>query len=118
MEQFFLMSLQEQEPQTLLFFDENMAWLYEDAAFVIGDQSMVSAFWDCLASLAGESVKWGTLLAFLPVCDCGMFAVGDGVGDRTILPVLLPAALAFVWQRRDLRLRKRIEQAFEPHHTA
>lgn len=52
MEQFFLMSLQEQEPQTLLFFDENMAWLYEDAAFVIGDQSIVSAFWDCLAGMA------------------------------------------------------------------
>ena len=52
MEQFFLMSLQEQEPQTLLFFDENMAWLYEDAAFAIDDQSMVSAFWDYLASMA------------------------------------------------------------------
>ena len=33
-EQFFLMILQEKEPQTLLLFsDENMAWLYEDAAF-------------------------------------------------------------------------------------
>ncbi len=53
MEQFVLMSLQEQEPQTLLlFFDENMAWLYEDAAFAIGDQNMVSAFWDYLASMA------------------------------------------------------------------
>ena len=34
MEQFFLMILQCEEPQTLLLFsDENMAWLYEDAAF-------------------------------------------------------------------------------------
>ncbi len=33
-EQFFLMILQEEKPQTLLLFsDENMAWLYEDAAF-------------------------------------------------------------------------------------
>lgn len=33
-EQFFLMILQEKEPQTLLLFlDENMAWLYEDTAF-------------------------------------------------------------------------------------
>lgn len=33
-EQFFLMLLQEETPQTLLLFsDENMAWLYEDAAF-------------------------------------------------------------------------------------
>ena len=33
-EQFFLMILQCEEPQTLLLFsDENMAWLYEDAAF-------------------------------------------------------------------------------------
>ena len=33
-EQFFLMVLQEDKPQTLLLFsDENMAWLYEDAAF-------------------------------------------------------------------------------------
>jgi hypothetical protein len=33
-EQFFLMILQEKTPQTLLLFsDENMAWLYEDAAF-------------------------------------------------------------------------------------
>lgn len=34
-EQFFYMILQENAPQTLLLFsDENMAWLYEDAAFV------------------------------------------------------------------------------------
>lgn len=33
-EQFFLMILQEEKPQTLLLFsDENMAWLYEDASF-------------------------------------------------------------------------------------
>lgn len=33
-EQFFRMILQEEKPQTLLLFsDENMAWLYEDAAF-------------------------------------------------------------------------------------
>ncbi len=33
-EQFFLMILQEEKPQTLLLFsDETMAWLYEDAAF-------------------------------------------------------------------------------------
>ena len=33
-EQFFLAILQEEKPQTLLLFsDENMAWLYEDAAF-------------------------------------------------------------------------------------
>lgn len=33
-EQFFLMILQEEKPQTLLLFsDENMSWLYEDAAF-------------------------------------------------------------------------------------
>jgi len=33
-EQFFTMILQEEKPQTLLLFsDENMAWLYEDAAF-------------------------------------------------------------------------------------
>lgn len=33
-EQFFLMILQEKEPQTLLLFsDENMAWLYEDTVF-------------------------------------------------------------------------------------
>lgn len=33
-EQFFRMILQEETPQTLLLFsDENMAWLYEDAAF-------------------------------------------------------------------------------------
>lgn len=33
-EQFFLMILQEERPQTLLLFsDESMAWLYEDAAF-------------------------------------------------------------------------------------
>ncbi len=33
-EQFFLMILQEKQPQTLLLFsDENMAWLYEDDAF-------------------------------------------------------------------------------------
>lgn len=65
----------------------------------------------------GESVKWGRCWPS-SLCDCGMFAVDAGVGGRTILPVLLPVALAFVWQRRDLRLRKRIEQAFEPHHTA
>lgn len=35
-EQFFLMILKEEKPQTLLLFsDENMAWLYEDAAFVL-----------------------------------------------------------------------------------
>ena len=35
-EQFFLMILQEEKPQTLLLFsDENMAWLYEDAAFAL-----------------------------------------------------------------------------------
>lgn len=34
-EQFFLMILREEKPQTLLLFsDENMAWLYEEAAFV------------------------------------------------------------------------------------
>ncbi len=33
-EQFFLMILQEEKPQTLLLFsDENMAWMYEDSAF-------------------------------------------------------------------------------------
>ena len=33
-EQFFMAILQEEKPQTLLLFsDENMAWLYEDAAF-------------------------------------------------------------------------------------
>lgn len=33
-EQFFLMILQEEKPQTLLLYsDENMAWLYEDSAF-------------------------------------------------------------------------------------
>ena len=33
-EQFFLMILQEEKPQTLLLFsDENMTWLYEDSAF-------------------------------------------------------------------------------------
>ncbi len=57
--------------------------------------------------------------AGLPPCviaECLLWT--RGWGDRTILPVLLPAALAFVWQRRDLRMRKRIEEAFEPHHTA
>lgn len=34
-EQFFMMILQEEKPQTLLLFsDENMSWLYEDASFV------------------------------------------------------------------------------------
>ena len=60
----------------------------------------------------------GTLLAFHAgvIAECVLWAMGWG--SYTILPVLLPAALAFVWQRRDFRMRERIEEAFEPHHTA
>ena len=60
----------------------------------------------------------GTLLAFHAgvIAECVLWAMGWG--SYTILPVLLPAALAFVWQRQDFRMRERIEEAFEPHHTA
>ena len=60
----------------------------------------------------------GTLLAFHAgvIAECVLWAMGWG--SYTILPVLLPVALAFVWQRRDFRMRERIEEAFEPHHTA
>ena len=60
----------------------------------------------------------GTLLAFHAgvIAECVLWAMGWG--SCTILPVLLPVALAFVWQRRDFRMRERIEEAFEPHHTA
>ena len=60
----------------------------------------------------------GTLLAFHAgvIAECVLWAMGWG--SCTILPVLLPAVLALVWQRRDFRMRERIEEAFEPHHTA
>ena len=59
----------------------------------------------------------GTLLAFHTgvIAECALWALGWG--SRTILPILLPAALALVWQQRDFQMRKRIEEAFEPHHT-
>ena len=57
----------------------------------------------------------GTLLAFHAgvIAECVLWAMGWG--SCTILPVLLPAVLALVWQRRDFRMRERIEEAFEPH---
>ncbi len=60
----------------------------------------------------------GTLLAFHAgvIAECVLWAMGWG--SCTILPVLLPAVLALAWQRRDFRMRERIEEAFEPHHTA
>ena len=60
----------------------------------------------------------GTLLAFHTgvVMECLLWALGGG--SRTILGVLLPAALALGWQRRDFRMREKIEEAFEPRHTA
>ena len=60
----------------------------------------------------------GTLLAFHTgvIAECTLWALGWG--SRTILPVLLPAVLALVWQQRDLKMRKRIENAFESRHNA
>lgn len=60
----------------------------------------------------------GTLIAFHSgvAMECLLWALGGG--HWTILGVLLPAALALGWQRRDFRMRERIEEAFEPRHTA
>lgn len=97
-EQFFMMILQENEPQTLLLFsDEDMAWLYEDPAF--------SAHWAELFAkviLKGNRVKMihtvsrnmnemlEAVTKWLPIYMTGMIEpyyyprLRDGVFHRTL----------------------------------